>query len=232
MDAESLAERLNGRREGKDWRCECPLHNNARHLIITDKGDKPVWHCMGGASNDEVTRVFIELGLWEGGDSHESSVPRGHIGERAGEPMLVEEYEYRGIDGNVIAIKGRFVTAKGKDFRWRMPDKGWTGLNGLAEEELPFYGSENLCKEGTVFICEGEKAARACMRNGLLALCPPGSASAKKFGTALEPLAGRDVVLWPDNDDVGRGLMRRIKERLTESRVRVVAPPVPEAGGG
>ena len=34
------------------------------------------------------------------------------------------------------------------------------------------------------------------------------------MAAALDPLAGHKVALWPDNDEAGRGLVRRVRERL------------------
>ena len=82
-----------------------------------------------------------------------------------------------------------------------------------------------------VLFLEGEKAVEAGWERGLAAVCLPGGSAATFFGRALEPLAGRHVVLLPDNDEAGRGLMRRLKAKLGEAAsVRTVALPVPERG--
>src|SRR5690606_11913344 len=54
-----------------------------------------------------------------------------------------------------------------------------------------------------VFVCEGEKDAQRLADEGLIATT--GSCGAGKWREGFsEHLAGRDVVILPDNDDVGR----------------------------
>ena len=44
--------------------------------------------------------------------------------------------------------------------------------------------------------------------------------------STCRPLSGRDVVLWPDNDEPGRKAMRAITDQLTDARsVKGVKPP-------
>ena len=66
---------------------------------------------------------------------------------------------------------------------------------------------------GLLFV-EGEKAADACINHGLQAVTNAGGAHQKEFGPGLVALRGRDVVLWPDNDDDGRALMDRLAPKL------------------
>jgi putative DNA primase/helicase len=54
-----------------------------------------------------------------------------------------------------------------------------------------------------VYVVEGEKAADAGKSIGLVTTTSAGGASADDQ-TDWSPLAGRDVVLLPDNDDAGR----------------------------
>ena len=87
-------------------------------------------------------------------------------------------------------------------------------------------------RAGPVFLVEGEKAVNACIAVGLLALCPPGGAGAKDFGASLDVLQGREVVLWADNDDAGRALMRRISAVLGDqpTSIRYVSVDLPPKG--
>ena len=59
-----------------------------------------------------------------------------------------------------------------------------------------------------------------------------GGAGATDFGNSLDVLAGLDVILWPDNDDAGRGLMRRVAEKLGDSAASIayVSVDVPVKG--
>jgi len=137
---------------------------------------------------------------------------------------LVAEYSYG------LAVKGRFLENGAKTFRWRMAGvDDWGGLEGLKETDLPLYGD---AWGPTIFVCEGEKAVDACRKAGLSAVCLAGGAGAKTFGDALGVLSGKTVVLWPDNDPVGREFMQRLRRELEPIALllRVVAPPVPLKG--
>lgn len=223
---EQLVKALEGRREGSSWRCQCPVHGGG-HLIVSIKEGKPLLHCMQEASQEELMSALRERELWPADGSNPGAM---------GDLQLVEEYVYRGLDMKPVAIKGRFVDASGrKTFRWRLPHSDrWDGLHGMKEAELPFYGIHNLRgapAEEPVIIVEGEKAAGACWRRRLLAVCPPGGASAREFD--LSDFQGRRVMLWPDNDQPGRALMRRLAQALEgiAESVQIVSPPgLPEHG--
>jgi hypothetical protein len=221
-----IIEALSGKREGSSWRCECPVHPGQRHLNLTPRnGSTPLFHCFQGASQEEVITALQDRKLWPeaGSEPQAAQSPTGR---------LEVEYRYIGADGQVVAVKGRFRKPDGdKSFAWRRPgDDGWHGLKGTKERDLPLYNAHLLAADdGSVLVCEGEKACDACLDAGLLAVCSPGGASAKDFGRQLEPLAGRDVILWADNDDAGRALMQRIALRLqgVAASIRTVAPDAP-----
>lgn len=63
-------------------------------------------------------------------------------------------------------------------------------------------------------VTEGEKAAAALISVGVVAVGTVTGASGTPSAASLEPLRDRHVVLWPDNDDVGRAHMQRIGAAL------------------
>jgi len=89
---------------------------------------------------------------------------------------------------------------------------------GRRVASLPLYGSEQLSGlpgGSTIVICEGEKAADAARRLGLVALGTVTGAGNPIHGDAvLRTLLPFDIVLWPDNDDKGRDHMAAIGRRL------------------
>ena len=89
--------------------------------------------------------------------------------------------------------------------------------HGKAIKEKPLYGMGRLYARptDTVLLVEGEKTADAA--NVLLPefvgmTWLGGSNNAKNAD--LQPLLGRDVWLWPDNDEAGKKAMETIRERL------------------
>ena len=212
---EQIADALAGTREGKSWRCECPVHIGQHHLTLTPTNNgAPLVYCHQGASQTEVIAALRERGLWE------------PVVSQNGSGEVVAEYRYFDVAGSEVAVKQRFRRADGtKSFAWRMPD-GTYGLT-VKMHDLPLYGLARLKDKGPVFVTEGEKAADAVCEAGLVGVSICGGASQSDFGQAFEALLGRTVILWPDNDDPGRALMQRIK-RIVDARI--VAPEVPPKG--
>lgn len=104
--------------------------------------------------------------------------------------------------------------------QWR-----WQGL----PEPRPLLHLDHLAARTAdpVVVCEGEKSADAAaeLLPHYVATCwPNGSNSLQKADFA--PLAGRDVLLWPDNDAPGLACMDALAERLRQlgaASVRVMA---------
>jgi hypothetical protein len=84
-----------------------------------------------------------------------------------------------------------------------------------------------------IVVAEGERAADALLRYGLVAVGTVTGADMCPSSGSLAVLEGRPVILWPDADEPGREHMQRIAAALAgvAATVRVVTPPpdVPEA---
>lgn len=229
-DLDTIVAALDGKKEGSSFRALCPIHNG-RSLIVTPKNGTVLFNCKNGCEQGDVLAALRDRGLWSPKRDEQAPATPPAVGE-----TLDDEYEYRALDGTLMAVKGRFRTFGGKTFKWRRPEgQEWMGLRGLKEVDLPLFGAHLLGDhDGPVFMCEGEKAVKACQAVGLTAVCAAGGAGQRNFGTALAALKGRDVVLWPDNDDAGRELMRHLARELDgiAESVRFVSPDVPPKGDG
>ncbi|WP_130926427.1 DUF927 domain-containing protein [Pseudomonas sp. Sample_14] len=100
--------------------------------------------------------------------------------------------------------------ADGQSTQWR-----WQGL----PDPRPLLRLDELAlrSDATVVVCEGEKAADAAaelLPNHVATCWPNGSNSWHKAD--LTTLKGRDVLLWPDNDDSGKGCMEVVAKKLRE----------------
>jgi hypothetical protein len=85
----------------------------------------------------------------------------------------------------------------GKAFVQLRPHGNGYVLGGL--EKNPIYNRSRVAIADTVLVCEGEKCVHAAHDIGIIATTSPGgSNSANKADWS--PLAGKDVVIWPDND--------------------------------
>ena len=149
-----------------------------------------------------------------------------------GEPTKV--YEYRDATGQVVTKTCRFDMEENgepcKEIRIRSLVKA-QGKNNQSwkwkaiEKDRPLYNLPELLKphSGAVYITEGEKAADALSElslNGLVTTMSGGAKAYKK--TDLEPLRGRDVVIFPDNDEAGLGFARGLGDSLLKLGVNSV----------
>jgi hypothetical protein len=230
---DAIVQRLNGRKEGTEYRCECPVHANQRHFIVGEKDGKLLFNCKQSAPQAEIIGALSEMGLWSANGSG-TTVPAVKTKGKA-KLEFVEEYHYRGTDGKTVAIKGRFLKDGEKTFMWRMPEADrWTGLKGLKEADLPLYGTHKVAEAGDevpIFVVEGEKAVHACWARDIVAVCAPGGASGKDFGDQFKIMANRRVVLWADNDAPGRALMFKLRNLLVDAAaIKEFMPEVPARG--
>ena len=116
---------------------------------------------------------------------------------------IVATYDYSDEAGALLFQVCRFEP---KDFRQRRPDGrgGWTWKLGDCRRVL--YRLPELVAADPVhpvFIVEGEKDADQLVDLGLVATTNPGGAG-KWNGAYADALAGRRVVILPDNDDTGQ----------------------------
>lgn len=115
-------------------------------------------------------------------------------------------HEYMDIHGNLLFWR----------IRLKHPDTGekWIRPMQLKGEEYvlgepefsqgkPLYRLYDLVQRpaDTVFICEGEWCVDALQKLGILATTSGSADSASKADWS--PLASRNIVLWPDNDEAG-----------------------------
>jgi len=113
------------------------------------------------------------------------------------------DWTYHDINGEPVGMIVRWDKPDGKkDIRpVSKHADGWR-VGGMAEPR-PLYSLPALSMAERVYIVEGEKAADAVQSLGLVATTSPhGSKSAGK--TDWSPLAGKNCVILPDNDDSGR----------------------------
>ncbi len=143
---------------------------------------------------------------------------------------------YRNAQERILFVVCRFIdqgdNKEDRPLTYRQYKDGsrrwaWKGLDA----PRPLYGLDRLVKspDAPVIVCEGEKATDAAMAlfpDHVAVTSPNGAGSSHKADWT--PLAGRDVIIWPDNDDDGRGYAssaaRLIKKAGAQS-VRIVTVP-------
>ena len=211
--------------------------------------NKLLFKCFSSCDQQEALQALIDNGWWKQSDdgewdtAYEDMARANGIGLAEDGPNYWENdmaathnYLYKDASGSPVAIHLRWDKPDGgKSMSWKLPTEGaGHGLNGLKMEDIPLYGLELLLNqpEAPVFFVEGEKAAEACWEQGLVAVTNAGGSGQKKFGSTLDPLMGRKVYLWADNDAVGRKFMLNMKSELRKitSDVHEIHVNVPYKG--
>ncbi len=133
-----------------------------------------------------------------------------------------------------IGVVVRWDLAEGKKDIRPVSRNGDGWFIGGMPEPRPLYGLPELAGADRVYVCEGEKAADAIRDLGLTATTSPhGCGSPGKAD--WRPLAGKEVVILPDNDPPGRKYadnVTAILSKLTPAPVVKVLelPDLPDHG--
>lgn len=147
---------------------------------------------------------------------------------------LVKTYDYTDVRGRLLFQKLRYEP---KHFSQRQPDGkgGWTyNLNGA--KKVLYRLPEVLTRKFTCVV-EGEKDAdnlQAALGNDWACTTNFDGAGANKWKEEYSPyLAGRFVLIVPDNDDIGSRHAENVAESVAKyaDRVKIVRiPDLPEHG--
>ena len=155
--------------------------------------------------------------------------PVAHI--KRGRPVAT--WAYRGRAGELLGYVYRFTTSDGgKEILpvvWGRHavtgEEGWRWMQW--SQPRPLYGLDRLRDGLPVLMVEGEKCADAAhemLGDHFCVLTWPGGG--KAVGKAdFTPLAGREVVIWPDCDMPGAAAAEAVAARLAElnTAARIVA---------
>jgi putative DNA primase/helicase len=235
------------------WSARCPAHDDRRPSLSVAKGDDGtvLLKCHGGC---DTAAIVAALGLTMrdlfptmNGKPEPASKPPNRKGtvyptanaaiaalEKWRGPRSME-WIYHDTSGQPVGMVIRWDVADGtKDIRpvSRFPD-GWHH-RGMPSPR-PLYCLPDLFKNDVpVAVVEGEKAADAGRSVGLTTTTSPhgAQAAAKADWT---PLAGRDVLLFPDNDAPGEAYGAEVATILAglspPAKVRIVRlPGLPTSG--
>ncbi|MCX9155874.1 DUF927 domain-containing protein [Niveibacterium sp. 24ML] len=155
--------------------------------------------------------------------------PAAHA--RHGKPS--RRYEYRDAAGRLCFIHDRFEPKRQgerKQFAplslWRAPDGVLVWHYKAPAAPRPLLGLPDLAArpDARVIVTEGEKACEAAQRLAPQCVCVTWAGGAQAVDKAdWQPLAGRDVWLWPDADEPGTKAMQTVATALGVVGVASVA---------
>lgn len=218
-----LAKLPDAKRTGKGWSARCPAHDDRRASLSISEGDNGgvVLHCHKGCG---PSAVVAALGL----SLADLMPPRTAVARRPasnGKPRIVARYDYHDEAGRLLFQVVRFDP---KDFRQRRPKPGggwdWS-VKGV--RVVPYRLPKLLANpKRAAFVVEGEKDVDALADIGVLATCNAGGAG-KWTAEHAKYLAGRIVVILPDNDEPGRRHAEQVAASLhgVAAAVRIVELP-------
>lgn len=167
---------------GRGDKARCPAHDDRNaSLHVTQRGDRVLVKCFAGCAQDDLLDALRTRGLWPERRADRQSW-------LCTNPQTGEQAEHVRRD-----------TPDGKRFHWP---------KGTKPRTLVYRARLN--GEGPLVVTEGEKAADAAAALGCDAIATVCGASSTPNVEALADCRGRDVLLWPDNDDQGRKHMDRI----------------------
>ena len=222
----------NYNKAGDGYSCRCPAHDdNSPSLTITPKPGKVLLHCHAGCTFEQIVSA---LGLQKIDTFDEETAAIGpskkqkkrhatcddaiaavrwSVEQDGKEVVDVIPYPYVGGNSKPFGYSVRFNFADGsKTFRQVHVD-GDAWLSGAGDQLWPLYLLDEIPDDGDIFVHEGEKAADAGWRCGLQSTTSKGGSKALRQSD-WTPLAGRNVVILPDNDAPGECYAKEITKIL------------------
>lgn len=133
---------------------------------------------------------------------------------KAAYPNSEDWYEYTDpATGKVDMLISRYRNSAGKKSfsQWSPDGEGWH--NTACPKPWPLFNRTLVRDAVTVVVVEGEKCVKALRVAGIVATTSPCGAG-KSEHADWQPLAGKTVYLWPDNDDTGIKHMREVQAQL------------------
>lgn len=141
--------------------------------------------------------------------------------------MLTHLHIYTNSDGGFLYAKPRlknhdtgdkYIRSVSQDSagKWQMRDPDFERVYPEGGGKKPLHLLHDLARDASamVYIFEGEQKAELAHLLGLIATTSGGSTQIDKYH--WEPLAGRSVCLWADNDDAGAKWLTALYQTLSQ----------------
>lgn len=147
------------------------------------------------------------------------------------------EYLYLSEDGEVIVAVRRYIERDQAGEIVRDTDgnakKEFRQFPRLPETR-PLYNLPDISQSDRVIWVEGEKCADELTKLGYTATCTIGGSGMLSPRTKdkfdFSPLQGKELIIWPDNDDAGLKLAKIIQELAQNAGAKSITMLVPPKG--
>ena len=209
-------------KKGKQW--TCPWHPDKNPSASLIQGDDGNWRlkCFACGKRGDIHDILGTEYKPKG------EVNMGHstldkLVEGLNNVAAVHRYTK---DNKTVSAVIRLESGGKKEFRQ-------ASLNGSWQMKAPprpsvLYNYDKIKTAPTVVVVEGEKAADALIGYDFPATTSAGGASNAK-GADWSVLDGKQVILWPDNDDPGRNYMKQV-ESIIDAQIKWCEPELLEKG--
>ena len=196
------------------WMACCPAHDDRNpSLSIGEVDGRVLLHCFVGCDAKAILAA-VGLTFADLNSSHNPIENVAAAAARRAKGTVEGTWTYVDAEWQPVLAVVRLRTAEGKTYRpFHLTDSGWEV--GDPPGPLPLYHLPELARHPCIYVVEGEKAADAAWSIGLPATTSAhGAQSPNK--TDWRPLAGRDVIILPDNDRPGSEYAQKVTEILRD----------------
>ena len=245
----------NAKRSGQRWLAICPAHDDHNPSLSIKEGDngRPLLKCFAGCRFEDIVKA-LELqpsdlrpaaskSLRRRSPRKPNSASKPTFATSDDAKVALERrfgpvsnaWPYRNTQESIVGVVLRWDIPGGKDYRpVSLDTKTGRWFIGGMPTPRPLYCLRELEHAERVFVCEGEKSADGARSIGLTATTSPhGAKSAAQADWS--PLAGKDIIILPDNNEAGEKYAQDVIQLLTElspaPQIRIVRlPDLPEGG--
>ena len=220
--------RLRGRRliqRGDEATTNCVFHDD-RNPSLSVNLEKGVWTCHAGCGNGGILEFEEKFSRCD------RETARANVAEIVGEPLFQGKgeqpeavYQYQDAQGRVVFDKLRYP---GKRFVQRRPtEKGGYDYK-LGDIKKPLYRLPELLVANNIAICEGEKDCDNVLRafgdkgkSQHLAATTNFDGAGKWRDEHSIFFAGKRVVIFPDQDQIGQKHAQQVAESVSRYAVGI-----------
>jgi len=225
-------------KSGRGWSAKCPAHDDRNPSLSVGVGadGRALLTCHAGCSLDAIVSALglTQRDLFECGSTSRANGRTAYRATSSWQTLdaaiadlsrtrgaLSASWTYRDSTGDSVGAVLRWNLDSGKKEILplaRISD-GWTFK--AMPSPRPLYNLAEVMSADRVFVCEGEKAADAVISCGLVATTSAGGSNAAAK-TDWAVLAGKDVVILPDNDDAGEKYAEDVVDYAFDASARSV----------
>lgn len=172
-----------------------------------------LWEEVRGYHKSEFNKLLEEISQWLGSpispEIQQKTVKRNFTDD-LGKPTA--KWDYFDRNNKLIACVYRYDTDDGKEFRvWDVRNR-----KARSPDPRPLYNIPGITTSKKIILVEGEKSADALIAYGLTATTAMFGANAPINKTDWSPLIGKEVIIWPDNDEAGKEYAQKVAQHLVK----------------